>query len=101
MGEFGGNAAFLSAWWDGDKKRWQMEVSNCRLGVQHIWWAIHLLDLVAVLALLLGLVAHLVHYIITPKDPKPVTPVSKPAANKDTTEALSEKLPKGQVEEET
>ena len=46
MGEFGGNAALVSAWWDEAAERWRFEVDNCFLGVQHIWWAIHILDLV-------------------------------------------------------
>ncbi|KAL8887297.1 MAG: hypothetical protein Q9215_005114 [Flavoplaca cf. flavocitrina] len=46
MGEFGGNAGLLSAWFDEQSRRWQFEYSTCSLGVQHIWWAIHILDLV-------------------------------------------------------
>ena len=36
MGEFGGNAALVAAWWDGDNGRWRIEVENCMFGVQHI-----------------------------------------------------------------
>ena len=46
MGEFGGNAALVSAWWDMRHGKWQIDVRMCKLGVQHIWWAIHILDLV-------------------------------------------------------
>ncbi|KAI4271954.1 MAG: hypothetical protein LQ337_005638 [Flavoplaca oasis] len=46
MGEFGGNAGLLSAWFDEQSRRWQFEYSTCSLGVQHIWWSIHVLDLV-------------------------------------------------------
>ncbi|KAF2434807.1 hypothetical protein EJ08DRAFT_685734 [Tothia fuscella] len=49
MGEFGGNAGLVSAWWDGDVGRWRIEVSTCSAGVQHIWWAVHVLDLLVVL----------------------------------------------------
>ncbi|KAF2859382.1 Metallo-dependent phosphatase [Piedraia hortae CBS 480.64] len=43
MGEFGGNAGFLSA--GIEDGRWVFEYSACQLGVQHIWWAVHVLDL--------------------------------------------------------
>jgi hypothetical protein len=48
MGEFGGNAALVSAWWDEEKERWSIEVSNCRLGVQHVWWSVYVLDFIAI-----------------------------------------------------
>lgn len=51
MGEFGGNAGLLSVWFDGE---WQYEIQMCAAGVQHIWWAIHVLDVVV-----LGLVCML------------------------------------------
>lgn len=43
MGEFGGNAGLLSVWFDGE---WQYEIQMCAAGVQHIWWAVHVLDVV-------------------------------------------------------
>jgi hypothetical protein len=46
MGDYGGNAVLLSAWWEPNPGRWKMEVSRCMLGVQHIWWAVHILDLI-------------------------------------------------------
>ncbi|KAK2810809.1 hypothetical protein FQN50_002632 [Emmonsiellopsis sp. PD_5] len=53
MGEFGGNAGFLSLWFDdGDDAgvgEWRYAISTCRLGVQHFWWAVHVVDLVTVL----------------------------------------------------
>ena len=42
MGEFGGNAGLLSLWFDGE---WRYEISTCAVGVQHIWWAVHVFDL--------------------------------------------------------
>jgi hypothetical protein len=48
MGEFGGYAALVSAWWDQQQGKWQIEVQMCSLGVQHIWWAIHILDLATI-----------------------------------------------------
>ncbi|KAL8708371.1 MAG: hypothetical protein Q9220_006752 [cf. Caloplaca sp. 1 TL-2023] len=44
MGEFGGNAGLLSAWFDDQAQRWRFEYSTCMLGVQHIWWFVHILD---------------------------------------------------------
>ena len=46
MGEFGGNAGLLSAWFDFEEGEWKYDIQMCRLGVQHIWWGIHVLDLV-------------------------------------------------------
>jgi len=61
MGSYGGNAGLLSAWWEADKGggdgggedgagggRWRFEYSTCMLGVQHIWWGVHILDLIVV-----------------------------------------------------
>jgi hypothetical protein len=46
MGEFGGNVGFLSAWWDCEKQRWQFEYASCMFGIQHIWWAIYVIDII-------------------------------------------------------
>ena len=46
MGEFGGNAGLLSAWFDFGIGEWKYEVQMCKFGVQHIWWAVHVLDIV-------------------------------------------------------
>lgn len=48
MGEFGGRAGLVSAWWD-EEEGWRVEVGKCDAGVQHFWWGVHVLDLVAVL----------------------------------------------------
>ena len=55
MGEFSGYAGFLSAWFDpaqGEKGEWVMELNTCGVGVQHWWWAVHIVDLILVLATL-------------------------------------------------
>jgi hypothetical protein len=49
MGEFGGNAGLVSAWWDAEAGRWKIAISTCSAGVQHIWWAVHVLDILTVL----------------------------------------------------
>ncbi|KAF7592731.1 hypothetical protein BBP40_012562 [Aspergillus hancockii] len=46
MGEFGGNAGLLSLWFDTAVNEWQYEITMCKAGVQHIWWAVHIVDLV-------------------------------------------------------
>ena len=48
MGDFGGNAGLLSAWFDPSVREWKFQYSTCGLGSQHIWWAVHILDIVAV-----------------------------------------------------
>ncbi|KAF2236480.1 hypothetical protein EV356DRAFT_73143 [Viridothelium virens] len=56
MGSYGGNAGLLSAWYEeGAKGReageWKVEYAACPFVVQHVWWAVHVVDLI-----LLGLV---------------------------------------------
>ncbi|GAB7363258.1 hypothetical protein MBLNU230_g3540t1 [Neophaeotheca triangularis] len=60
MGQYGGNAGMLSAWWEGDvdlnatgapglrKGGWRFEYSTCELGVQHWWWGTHTLVVIEV-----------------------------------------------------
>ena len=48
MGDFGGNAGLLSAWFDEELQEWRFEYSTCPLGRQHLWWAVHVLDLAIV-----------------------------------------------------
>ncbi|KAJ5439299.1 uncharacterized protein N7458_010297 [Penicillium daleae] len=56
MGEFGGNAGLFSAWFDASIGEWDYEITMCPAGVQHIWWAVHVLILVTGILGLLGLV---------------------------------------------
>jgi hypothetical protein len=48
MGAFGGNAGLLSLWFDEESWDWRFEFTNCELGAQHIWWIVHILDLITV-----------------------------------------------------
>jgi hypothetical protein len=48
MGDFSGNAGLLSLWFDEEIWDWRFEFANCRLGKQHIWWVVHILDLVTI-----------------------------------------------------
>jgi len=52
MGEFGGHAALVAAWWDAEVGRWMIEVGTCNLGVQHTWWAVHIFDIIVLLTVL-------------------------------------------------
>lgn len=57
MGSYGGNAGLLSAWFDYGTEEWHFEYKGCMLGVQHIWWAVHVLDVVVLGLGLLGMMA--------------------------------------------
>jgi len=48
MGSYGGNAGLLSAWFDAEDGKWRFEYETCMFGVQHFWWAAHVLALVEV-----------------------------------------------------
>lgn len=53
MGEYGGNAGLLSAWFDFETGKWEYDIQMCKLGVQHIWWTIHIVDLITLLMAIL------------------------------------------------
>ncbi|KAJ5094162.1 hypothetical protein N7456_010023 [Penicillium angulare] len=59
MGEFGGNAGLLSVWFDADLGEWDYEMTLCPAGVQHIWWAVHIVALVTFIVGLLWLLTGL------------------------------------------
>lgn len=50
MGGYGGNAGLLSAWFDEDTWEWRFEYAECALGTQYIWWAVHVVDLITIVA---------------------------------------------------
>jgi hypothetical protein len=60
MGDYGGNAGLLSAWFDVNQGIWKFEYATCALGKQHIWWVIHIVDIVTVI---LGIVSGLLHLL--------------------------------------
>lgn len=80
MGEFGGNAGLLSVWFDADPAvhEWKYEISMCALGVQHIWWAVHVLDIIVLGALLV--------YLVLPSSPRGPKPVEARKASGNTGE---------------
>ncbi|KAL6236610.1 hypothetical protein BDW75DRAFT_109736 [Aspergillus navahoensis] len=49
MGEYGGNAGLLSLWFDTAASEWKYAVTMCPAGVQHIWWAVHVIDLITLI----------------------------------------------------
>jgi hypothetical protein len=51
MGDFGGNAGLLSAWFDEQAWEWRFEYATCPLGRQHLWWFVHIMDLLVVVSL--------------------------------------------------
>ena len=51
MGDFGGNAGLLSGWFDATTREWRFDYSTCALGRQHMWWAIHILDICTIILL--------------------------------------------------
>ena len=57
MGSYGGSAGLLSAWYQepaegaGGEGKWEVEYAACPFVVQHVWWAVHIVDIV-----LLGLI---------------------------------------------
>jgi hypothetical protein len=79
MGAYSGNAALLSAWWDEDRSRWSIEVSNCRLGVQHVWWFVHSLNFSVVFFSVLTLIAY-----TWPKETPSITTKSKSKSKEST-----------------
>jgi len=46
MGSYSGNAGLLSAWFDEQSQEWKFDYATCPFGIQHIWWAVHILGLV-------------------------------------------------------
>jgi hypothetical protein len=48
MGSYGGNSGLFSAWFDEASEEWRYRIQMCEFGVQHWWWAVHVLDVVTV-----------------------------------------------------
>lgn len=67
MGAYGGNAGLLSAWFDTDAASWKFEYDTCVLGVQHIWWAVHIVDLIVSGLAIADIILHLSSRILSPR----------------------------------
>lgn len=85
MGDFGGNAGLLSAWFDDTIGEWHFEYSTCSLGVQHTWWAIHALDVLTACSLLLGALIRMSHLLFP-------TSNQKEAASRDCDKGIGREL---------
>ena len=46
MGDFGGNAGLLSAWYSPETGGWEYAYDSCIFGVQHIWWGLWVLTII-------------------------------------------------------
>ncbi|KAJ2894692.1 hypothetical protein MKZ38_007310 [Zalerion maritima] len=57
MGNFGGYAGLLSAWFDEDVWEWKYEFATCSVGTHNLWWLTHVLDLIAIGGIILYPVA--------------------------------------------
>lgn len=66
MGQYGGNAGLLSLWFDFDKSEWQYEIQMCQLGIQHIWWGIHVLDCITICTTILWVASWALNSSATP-----------------------------------
>ncbi|KAJ9604094.1 hypothetical protein H2200_011617 [Cladophialophora chaetospira] len=45
MGDYGGNAGLLSAWFDFEDGEWKHDIQMCGLNLK-TWWAVHIVDLI-------------------------------------------------------
>jgi hypothetical protein len=71
MGDFSGNAGLLSLWFDEESWDWRFEFANCRMGKQHLWWVVHVLDLITVgVGIAFGVLALGKHFIPTGAETK-------------------------------
>lgn len=68
MGGYGGNAGLLSAWFDEDAWEWRFEYATCALGTQHLWWAVHITDLIV--AVLVVVYAVMSVFLVVPAHEK-------------------------------
>ncbi|KAI5787613.1 hypothetical protein DFH27DRAFT_574055 [Peziza echinospora] len=65
MGEFGGNAGLVSAWFDWSQRTWRFKYTTCSLGIQHIWWAVHVVDLIAAITSLVLTLWHVLSLVFS------------------------------------
>lgn len=72
MGSFAGNAGLLSLWFDEESWDWKYEFVNCGLGTQHIWWLVHILDLVTIGVFIVYIVVTFVQMYRPTERPAPI-----------------------------
>jgi len=56
MGDYGGNAGLLSAWFDFEDGEWRYDITMCTLNLT-LWWAVHVVDLLALGCLVVRLLS--------------------------------------------
>ncbi|MCJ1326792.1 hypothetical protein MMC10_003458 [Thelotrema lepadinum] len=67
MGEYGGWSYLISGWFEAEKNEWMFDVKRCSAGVQHWWWAAHILVLITAASGLASLI------VVTKPEVKPAT----------------------------
>lgn len=102
MGMYGGYAYLVSAWFDASAGEWRFASSTCHVGVQHFWWAVHVVDLVTTVLLCTAAVACLLERVAggkprTPdggsRDARTLSKTQKRASAKETHNAASKLRP--------
>lgn len=87
MGDFAGNAGLMSLWFDEDEWDWRFEFVNCGLGTQHIWWLVHIVDLITLgVGVVYGgllLTQRISLGISSLKKSRPIKPVQSDSARKE------------------
>ncbi|KAH0835321.1 hypothetical protein AYO21_01543 [Fonsecaea monophora] len=76
MGDYGGNAGLLSAWFEDDVGEWRYRIQTCGLNIK-LWWAVHVVDLVVLCLFGVGLCHRLQRIVRTPSAERPVVSESK------------------------
>lgn len=76
MGDFEGNAGFLSLWFDQTAWEWRYEFVNCKLGTQHMWWIVHVVDLITLSVAVAYVVLAFAETILPTTKAKPVQAVT-------------------------
>lgn len=83
MGEFGGYAALLSVWWDDDAEEWLLDFQRCKAGIQHWWWAVHIIDVIGlVLIMCIPLLQFIERQMATRRDMPPAKKTKIPKKKK-------------------
>lgn len=84
MGDFGGNAGLLSAWFDFKQGEWKYDIQMCKAGVQHFWWAVHVMDIITSVVIVVSLLSRMSPEnqaeITVDKEKEAITSVQGPVA---------------------
>jgi hypothetical protein len=72
MGEFAGYAGLISISYNETAGDWDAEFATCSLGIQHIWWAVHILDFIT----LAGIALFIILWLSRPRNARTKRQVS-------------------------